>query len=137
MAGGAQLGLVLLVGGLRFGAGGVRAFGAAVDGVRTGGEFRINSFTPHDQLRPSITSLTDGGFVAVWMSETQDGSGFGVYGKRYNSAGTPVSNEFRVNTFTQGQQRWPSVAGFNNGGFAVVWESSDQDGIFGQRFMPD
>jgi hypothetical protein len=105
--------------------------------TRVGGEFRINSFTPHDQLRPSITSLTDGGFVAVWMSDTQDGSDFGVYGKRYNSAGTPASNEFRVNTFTQGSQRWPSVAGFNNGGFVVVWESFNQDGIFGQRFMPD
>ena len=37
----------------------------------------------------------------------QDGSGWGVYGQRYNSSGVPVGGEFRVNTTTNGDQTRP------------------------------
>jgi hypothetical protein len=55
--------------------------------------------------------------------------------------GDPLGAEFRVNTFTTGDQYRPSVAADgSNGTFVVVWQSLLQDGsgfgIFGQRYLP-
>ena len=68
----------------------------------------------------------------------QDGSAYGVYGQRYTASGAPTGPEFRVNTFTNGFQGYPSVASDPAGDFVVVWQGSLQDGsaygVFGQRF---
>ena len=55
--------------------------------------------------------------------------------------GNPLGPEFRVNTFTSGQQDRPWVAADgSNGTFIVVWASDGQDGsgdgVFGQRYLP-
>ena len=105
-------------------------------GVPLGGEFRVNTFTTLAQGFADVAANA-GGFMVVWQSAGQDGSGYGVFGQRYSSTGTPLGGEFRVNTYTTGAQRAPAVA-VNSGGFVVVWESFDQDangyGIFGQRY---
>ena len=49
---------------------------------RTGGEFQVNTYTRHHQAIPSITALSNGGFVVAWGSYLQDGSGYGVYAQR-------------------------------------------------------
>jgi hypothetical protein len=53
--------------------------------------------------------------------------------------GSPLGPEFRVNTYTTSDQRYPSVAvAGGSGDFVVVWQSDLQDGssygAFGQRF---
>jgi hypothetical protein len=35
-------------------------------------------------MSASITSLPNGGFVVVWESFVQDGSGYGVYGRIFS-----------------------------------------------------
>jgi len=65
----------------------------------------------------------------VWTSKDQDGSGLGVYGQRYNSLRAKAGGEFRVNTVVGNNQWQPSVAGFADTGFAVVWTSQNQDGF--------
>ena len=105
--------------------------------TRSGGEFRVNTYTASRQLAQHVAGLTDGGFVVVWASYLQDGSAYGVYGKRYNSAGLPASNEFRVSNETEGSQDGGDVAAFANGGFVITWSSSSQNAIFGQRYLPD
>jgi hypothetical protein len=107
-------------------------------GVAAGTEFRINTTTADYQLSPAITALADGGFVVTWMSYSQDGSGYGIYGQRYNSSGVAAGTEFRVNTTTTDQQEFPTITALANGGFVVTWMSSGQDGsgtgIYGQRY---
>ena len=49
--------------------------------VSSGSEFQVNTWTTDYQWNPSITSLPNGGFVVVWESKGQDGSGWGVYGR--------------------------------------------------------
>ena len=49
-------------------------------GVRSGGELRLNSHTEFDQRSRSLAPLPGGRMVAVWESEEQDGSGWGVFG---------------------------------------------------------
>jgi hypothetical protein len=107
-------------------------------GAKVGTEFKVNTYTTSNQSYPSVAALDNGGFVAVWHSEGQDGSGAGVYGQRYSAAGARAGNEFKVNTTTLNNQDHPSVAGLGNGGFVVTWTSAGQDGdaggIYGQRY---
>ena len=104
----------------------------------SGSEFRLNSTTANDQQSPEIAALSDGGYVAVWQSEDQDGSNSGIYGQRYDANGLAVGGEFRVNSTTTNEQSEPAVAGLDGGGFVVVWTSNAQDGsdtgVFGQRY---
>lgn len=105
------------------------------------GEIRVNSFISNDQRTANIASLSDGGFVVIWVSNGQDGDGPGVYGQRFDSAGNAVGDEFQVNTYTLLDQDNPSVVGLSDGGFVVAWESNLQDGsgrgIYGQSFNFD
>ena len=66
-----------------------------------------------------------GEFVITWASGLafgQDGSGFGVFGQRYESDGAPIGLEFQANTFTLGHQWFPSVASDWGGCSVVVWQ---------------
>ncbi len=107
-------------------------------GSPTGGEFQINSTTADVQDDPEVTALVDGGFVVIWESVNQDGSGTGLYGQKYDAAGSSVGSEFQVNSTANLAQQDPAVKTLDDGGFLVVWESFDQDGsdygVYAQRF---
>ncbi|CAN7448123.1 beta strand repeat-containing protein [Devosia sp. LjRoot3] len=92
---------------------------------------------------PSLAALDDGGFIVTWRSSGlegsgQDGSGQGVFARRFDAQGTAIEDEFQVNTFTEGSQQDATVAVFPDGGFVITWTSAGQDGsdggVFGQRF---
>ncbi len=110
----------------------------ASSGSRLGSEFQVNTHTTGYQMHPAVAADGSGNFLVVWESGYQDGSGPGVFGQRFSSAGGPLGNEFRVNTFTTSAQYWPAVAADGSGNFVVVWQSYAQDGsfngVFGQRF---
>jgi hypothetical protein len=106
-------------------------------GAPLGGVFQVNSYTTSGRDFPSVATDAAGNFVVVWRGP-QDGSGWGVFGQRFNSAGEAVGGEFQVNSFTTGNQERPSVTFAGANQFVVVWESTGQDGdgegVFGQRF---
>jgi Ca2+-binding RTX toxin-like protein/subtilisin-like proprotein convertase family protein len=111
------------------------------DGTAQGSEFRANTYTNSSQHNPSVTALADGGWVVTWMSNGQDGSNHGVFGQRYGVDGAALGVEFRANTYTNGDQIYPSVTALADGGWVVTWMSIYQDGsiygIFGQRYGAD
>ncbi len=92
-------------------------------GTAVGASFRANSYTSGAQSQPAAAALNDGGWIAVWYSEGQDGSGAGVFGQRFAADGSTVGTEFRVNTNTTSTQYLPSVTGLSHGGFAVSYYS--------------
>jgi hypothetical protein len=100
-------------------------------------EFQVNTYTPGGQDTPSVATDADGDFVVTWHG-SQDGSGSGIFARRFSSAGSPLATEFQVNTYTPSYQRSPSVGADADGDFVVTWMSSAQDGsaygIFAQRF---
>jgi hypothetical protein len=110
-------------------------------GNRTGSEFRVNIAAANDQWQPSVAAFPGGGFVVVWASAGQDGSGQGVYAQAYGATGAALDVELRVNITTAKDQWQPSVSAFGGGGFVVTWTSKDQDGslegVYGQRFLMD
>jgi hypothetical protein len=105
-----------------------------------GAEFQVNTYTTNSQgsvARPGLALDAAGNFVAVWDSETQDGSGAGIFAQRYDSSGAPRGGEFRVNTFTTHTQSDPVVASDASGNFVVAWASELQVNgldVFAQRF---
>jgi hypothetical protein len=103
-------------------------------------EFRVNTFANGLQQSPASAMDDQGNFVITWSSGFQLGeeSNFDVYAQRYDAAGEPQGEEFRVNTFTLSTQATPSIAMGADGDFVIAWESFEQDGsgagVFAQRF---
>jgi Ca2+-binding RTX toxin-like protein len=111
----------------------------AIAGVQSvGAEFQVNTETTGIQSRPSMAMDADGDYVVTWQSNSQDGSGYGIYAQRYNAAGVAQDTEFQVNTFTTNGQISPSVAMDADGDFVVSWQSYGQDGsvlgIYARRY---
>ena len=96
-------------------------------GAPAGAEFRVSSTLTGCQLFPAVSSAADGSFVVAWQSEGQDGSGWGIFARRFDANGTALGPEIAVNTTTASDQQTPRVA-HDPGGFVVAWESSGQDG---------
>jgi hypothetical protein len=113
-------------------------------GAAQGGEFQVNTTTQGDQIYSKVAMNRDGNFIITWQSYGQDGSGWGVYGQRYDATGVAQGGEFQVNTTTQGDQAYPTVAMDGKGDFVVTWSSKTQPGnpfsnwaIDAQRFDPN
>ncbi|HKC23277.1 MAG TPA: hypothetical protein VKF32_00970, partial [Thermoanaerobaculia bacterium] len=114
-------------------------FGQRFDpsGALLGGEFAVNTTLANSQRNAVVAFDTDSTFVVIWQSGLQDGSGGGIYGRRYLFSGAPVSGEFRVNTTTTGYQYPPAVASVQtHGRYLVSWggPDGDQGGVFDQAF---
>ncbi|MEW6536816.1 MAG: RHS repeat-associated core domain-containing protein [Candidatus Auribacterota bacterium] len=102
-------------------------------GQKAGSEFKINSSYLGNQQASSIAS--DGNkFLVTWESDS-DGNGNGIYGQLIDNDGNFITQEFRINTYTIGDQSNPSIAS-NGTNYLVTWESQNQDGngkgIYGQ-----
>ncbi len=113
-----------------------RIFGA--DGVPTSAQFPVNATTAGDQQYASAATVGSG-FVVTWSSLAQDGSGLGVYTQRYDASGNAQGGEFKVNTWTTGDQTYAKASQLSDGGFVVVWQSADVEktgswAISGQRY---
>jgi hypothetical protein len=119
-------------------------------------EFQVNTFTTDEQSTfissaptPIYTSQSvgvdsNGNYVIAWSSYSQDGSGWGIYAQRFAANGTKLGGEFKVNTYTSGDQLMPSVSmADTTGEFAITWTSLNQPGdgsnggVFGQRYGAD
>jgi hypothetical protein len=107
-------------------------------GAPLGGEIEVGTAGATNQLRPAVAVGSAGEFTVVWER------GVGTYdldvvGRRFDSAGGPSGDEFRVNAYTSGFQQAPRIRADGTAGFLVVWAGSGQDGdgLFGRRFAAD
>ena len=102
------------------------------------GDFLVNTTTSGDQIYSQVAMDADGDFVITWETDLQFGTGFGIFGRRYNSSGAAQGGEFLINTTTAGDQRRSAVDIDAAGNFVVTWTDAGQDGsgggIYGQRF---
>jgi hypothetical protein len=100
--------------------------------------WRVNTFPAGNPAHGRVAMDPAGNFVIAWSSEGQDGSGMGIYARRFDAAARPLGPEFRVNTFTDGNQYEPTIAGDAYGRFVVAWTSTGQDGsgdgVYAQSF---
>jgi hypothetical protein len=109
------------------------------NGTPLGEQFVVNTALGGAQQYPQAAMNGVGEFVIVWESRTTDpnaGSARDIFGQRFDSLSVPVGDEFKVNTFVEGEQRNSAVGMGEDGRFVTVWQSDGQDGsrfgIFGE-----
>jgi hypothetical protein len=109
-------------------------------GVAQGSELRASSIAG-DQEFSSVAMDATGNFVITWSHSGRDGSGWGVYARRFSAAGVALASSFQVNTYTAGDQMYPSIAMDGAGDFVITWSSNGQDGsgwgVYAQRYSAD
>ena len=122
---------------IAYGASG-QLFGA--DGQSLGGAFGINQ-----QMVPIVKSTVvidnNGNSVFAWEAVFSSGSADEIHARRFDASGSPLSDEFRVNTTTTGTMRAPEIAMAADGSFVVVWNASigpgGAGGVLFQRYNAD
>uniref|UniRef100_UPI0039BC7043 DUF4347 domain-containing protein n=1 Tax=Nitrospira sp. BLG_1 TaxID=3395883 RepID=UPI0039BC7043 len=105
-------------------------------GVAQGSMVSVTSSASYEQEMANVAMDGSGNFVVSWMSNGQDGSGWGVYARQYDSTGTAMMTESRVSTTTTGRQDYPGVA-YEDGKVVITWSGNgtgDTAGIFMQRY---
>ncbi|TWU49211.1 DUF4347 domain-containing protein [Rubripirellula reticaptiva] len=109
-------------------------------------EFRVNTTTSSTQetsgqdrgSQQSVAMADDGSYVVVWSSLNQDGDGWGVYARRFDSSGMALTGEITVADLPANNQKWARVGSADDGSFVVTWTLTDaldlpQD-VYAQRF---
>jgi serine/threonine protein kinase len=101
-------------------------------------EVLVHEETRGNQASPSLAVLPDGGFLAVWVSNHEDGATNHVYGRRFKADLSPTGATFRVSTHEQGDRKVPLAVAFPDGRALVFWHSDGQDGsgwgLYGQWY---
>jgi Ca2+-binding RTX toxin-like protein len=91
------------------------------DNIAVGAEFRVNNLTFAFQDNPAVTGLADGGFVVVFMGQSQFGKTFATVGQRYDSAGQQVGGEFDIGPGSQVESTDPQITTLADGSYVVTW----------------
>ncbi len=116
-------------------------------GLKIGGEFLVNQFTPFNQRSPAIAPLASGGFVIAWVSEQQRNAppnlgstsasytpsgvvasraSVDIFARLFDASGAPLGDEFLVNTGSDVCAN-PSIAPAPDGGFMIAWSQKDMN----------
>ncbi len=106
---------------------------------KLGTEFPVfEAFSTLQPVAPTVAVDRKGNFVVAWETFYTGGSfTHGIFSQRYDRAGALDGMTFQVNTYTAGNQGYPSVAVDPAGDLVVAWNSDPQDGssygIFARR----
>lgn len=106
------------------------------------GDVRVNTYAATPQIEPAVAALPDGSAMVVWSSWAQDGSMFGVYGRRMEENHTGAGKQFLINQYTSYNQHHPAITALNNGTFVVAWVSEQEIstnsvGVYARIFSDD
>ncbi len=90
---------------------------------KVGSEFLVNNETFSTQSGSTLVALSDGGFVAAWVTadSSQDGSDFAIKARSFDADGIPRGAEFLINSEAQDRQQEPVLTALPDGGFMVAW----------------
>jgi hypothetical protein len=90
-------------------------------------DLRVNTYTKDQQIDPAVAALPDGSAIITWSSYGQDGSMWGVFARKISGKGAfSPAKEFKVNQYTQFNQRKPAVATLANGNYVIAWISEQE-----------
>lgn len=93
-------------------------------GISFGDPLQVNQYVLGHQKEPVVASAPGGTYVVAWQSEEQDGDAQGVIARAFNPSGTPMVDEFLVNSHTEANQVAPHTCHLGDDSFVVVWRGS-------------
>ena len=105
-------------------------------GRKVGQPFRVNANITGYQRNPSIGHDTKGNFVVAWQADL--GTREGIYGRRFNNAGTAIGSDFEVvvDNDNATEPAFPRVDHIGTAGnFVIVWQDGSR-AILGRRYTP-
>jgi hypothetical protein len=88
----------------------------------------------YNEREPRVASNARGGFVAVWQG--YDGSGRGVWLRRFNEQGRAFGGQKRVNQNTASDQRDPQIEMDALGNALIVWSDDQANQIKARYYDP-
>ena len=117
----------------------VLAARASSSQVPLGGELQVNAYTTAQQSGACVAAQPRGAFVPAWDSVHQDGSVWGVFARRYDASGAPITaEEAQVNTYTTNSRRFSAAAVDQAGNMVVVWVGYGADafsnGVYARHY---
>lgn len=90
---------------------------------------RLNTYLTNTQQYAIPRIDANDNVVVVWESSGQDGSGLGVYGRRFDKNLNPLGAEFAITSNTTGDQIEPQVTMEPGGRFLIAWtDKNNRDG---------
>jgi hypothetical protein len=104
------------------------------------GKFQVSGTNPNGSYGPNIGMDSAGNFIIAWNGWDDDGNGFGISVKRYDSNANLQGTRLTANTYTTGHQDWPGLGVSSTGKFVVTWRSTNGQTYannYGQRFNAD
>jgi len=111
------------------------------DGFARGEAFEVSTIAFSSVTKPSIAMDDLGFFVVAWDGDPNLAGQDDIHARLFDPNGTPLGEQFVVNTALDGAQQYPQAAMNGHGEFIIVWESrttNPNDGnardIFGRRF---
>jgi Ca2+-binding RTX toxin-like protein len=97
----------------------------AASGISVGTEFRVNTTTLLGQQSPSVTGLTDGGWVVCWQSLDAASATWTLQAQRYAANGETVGSQTLISGDNPGAQA--TVAALPSGAWVVSWSAYEPD----------
>ena len=79
------------------------------------------------QADPTITILQDQRVLVTWNEESETGSN-DIYAQLVSDSGVLLGEAFLINQNTNNNQLGQEVTALADGGFAITWQSENQDG---------
>ena len=102
--------------------------------------FQVNTIRFSSVTRPSIAMNAAGNFVVAWDGDPNLAGLDDIHARLYDANGTPLGEQFLVNTTVADAQQYPQAAMNDDGQFVIVWDcridpnnDSERD-IFGRQF---
>jgi len=95
------------------------------DGAPLADPFVVNSTVGVSEDQPTVTGLSDGGYLVVWARPD-------IHGRRFMADGAPVGEDFPIDTFAGGFEKDPDAVLHSDGRVLVVW--SDENRFGTERF---
>lgn len=101
-------------------------------------DVRASTFKSSTKDSVALDVDASGRTVAVWQSRRQQGGTYGIYARRFDSDGSPLTAEVEINLNTRSHQGTPGVALDADGTAWLAWTSHGQDGdegsVIARRF---
>ena len=98
-----------------------RLYNAA--GVPTTNPFAVNSIGFGSLTTPDVAMQNNGNFVVAWDGHQQLSSMDDIHARWFHSYGTPLGEQFLVNTNVENAQQNPRISMTEQGEFVIVWHS--------------
>ncbi|MHC4240217.1 MAG: hypothetical protein ACYSUC_10770 [Planctomycetota bacterium] len=99
------------------------------NGAPLGDQFLVNTTAEGPQSHPQVAMSEMAEFVIAWESRVDPNvNERDIFAQRFNNFGEPLGSEFQVNTYVEGDQRYPAAMLGGDGRFVTAWQSYGQDG---------